>query len=173
MQRHRWAIMAGVCVLLLTIAGAVFVPRILSSSQAGDSTETVFPEHWWQKDLSEGSLTMLETLWGTEISIEEFVRAFYPDVLQELPAQMLDIWQQEKVFWPVAKFEDWIRSPFPDLCFGLTTMGEEGVMECFDVYLGSRALEGTTFQRTEALDLVGDRCYRVSMYASDITEYQP
>lgn len=175
MQRHRWAVIAAVCLLALVVVGAVFIPRIFSSSHVEDSNEIVPPGHWWQTDLSEPQLKTLQAMWGSDITIEEFVHALWPGVMQELPGDMVAIWKQDKVFWPMEKFEDWERSPFPDMCFGLTTMEEGGAMKCFDVYLGSKALEETTFRRNKDFGLVEDRCYRVSMYTSDsdVIEHQP
>jgi phage pi2 protein 07 len=173
MQKHRWAIIAGVCILALIVVGAVFIPRIFSSSHVEEPGETVMPGHWWKTDLNEQQLKTLQTLWGSDMTIEEFVRQLWPDVMQELPSEMVDIWKQGNVFWPTAKFEDWERSAFQMMCFGPTTAKEGEAMKCFDVYLGNTALEERTFGRSRDFGLVEDRCYRVSMYTDDVTKYQP
>jgi hypothetical protein len=173
MKKYSWAIIAGVCLLALVVVGAVFIPRIFSSSHVEDSTDMVRPGHWWQTDLSEPQLKTLQTLWGSDMTIEAFVHALWPAVIEELPSDMVGIWKQDRVFWPMEKFEDWERNPTPNMCFGLTTMGEGGAMTCFDFYLGSKELEETTFRRNKDFGLVEDRCYRVSIYTSDVTEHQP
>jgi hypothetical protein len=50
MKKYSWAIIAGVCILALIVVGAVFIPRIFSSSHVEEPMEIVMPGHWWKTD---------------------------------------------------------------------------------------------------------------------------
>jgi hypothetical protein len=68
MRKHKWAIIAGVCVLaLLTLAGVIYIPRL--SHRAGWNSPSkgniiLKPGHWWQAEITEQQLGSLATLWG-------------------------------------------------------------------------------------------------------------
>jgi hypothetical protein len=172
MRKHRWAIIGGVCILALLVVGAVFIPRIFGSGHAEERAEIVMPEHWWKTDLNEQQLKTLQASWGSEMPMKEFVFNLWPEVMQELPSEMVDTWERKGVYWPTEKFEDWERGPFQTMCFGLVVPEDGQTTQCFDVYLGTQAAEETTLRRSTDLGLVEDRCYRVSMYTDEVIESQ-
>lgn len=173
MQKHRWVIIAAVCILALAVLGAVFVPRIFGSSHAGERAEIVMPEHWWKTDLNEEQMGTLQASWGSVMTMKEFVLELWPEVMQELPSEMVEAWEWKEVYWPTEKFEDWERGPFRTMCFGLVVPGDGQTTKCFDIYVGTQATEETTLRRSMDLGLVEDGCYRVSMYTDKVIEWQP
>ena len=173
MQKRRWAIIAGVCMLALIVVGAVFVPRIFGTSHAEERAETVMPEHWWKTNLDEQQIETLQASWGSVMTMKEFVCKLWPEVMHELPSEMVDAWERKEVYWPTEKFEDWECGPFQTMCFGLVVPGDGHTTKCFDVYLGTQAAEEPTLRRSIDLGLVEDRCCRVSMYTDEVIESQP
>ncbi|MDM7998487.1 MAG: hypothetical protein QUS33_00420 [Dehalococcoidia bacterium] len=170
MLRRRWTIAAGVCLLLVIVFGAVFAPKLFRSSHSDQSAEIVRPAHWWKADLNERQLGILQALWGNDATIQEFVVALWPEVMAELPSEMVDAWKQTRVYWPAEDYEDWRCGPLQTMCFGLVVPGSEQTAKCFDVYLGSLAAEETTLRRSTDLGLMEDRCYRVSLYTDRAME---
>jgi hypothetical protein len=70
MKEQMRAIMAGVCVVaLLTVVGAVIVPRLLGISSGDANKEIIEPAHWWKMTLNQDQAEIWRELWGKDITM--------------------------------------------------------------------------------------------------------
>jgi len=74
MKKYLWSIIAGVCVLALVAAGAVVVPRLLSSSSGDANEEIVEPAQWWKMTLNQDQAEIWRELWGKDITMAQSSR---------------------------------------------------------------------------------------------------
>jgi hypothetical protein len=171
MRKHRWAIIAGVCVVVLIVVGAVFIPRALHSSASSTGTEdriVVMPGHWWKVSLDEQKIEILRRVWHTGITRKDLVDMLWPGVLQKLPAAAGASWERQKVDWPNEPFDDW--EDIQAWCFSAMLPVQDDPI-VFDVYLGSDEWETDdmfTVSRIIGTGLTSDNRYRVSMYTNDV-----
>jgi hypothetical protein len=165
MQKHRWAIIAGFCLLALVVVGAIFIPRIFSSSHIEEPGEIVTPGHWWKTDLNEQQLKTLQTLWGTAMTKTQFLEQICPEVLQQLPKEGVDALGNTPISWP-GSWEEYEQ--YQTMSVGATTGTRDEGLTFFEIYLGRHAEEETTFRRNGEPPVVADRYYRISIYMDDV-----
>jgi hypothetical protein len=164
MKKYSWAIIAGLCLLALVVVGAVFIPRIFRSSHIEEPGEIVTPGHWWKTDLNEQQLKTLQTLWGTDMTMAQFLEQICPEALQQLPKEGVDA-MGGRINW-FQKWQDFEQSQ--RMCIGAGAGTRDEGITIFEIYLGRRAEEETTFQRNKEPPIVADRYYRISIYTDDV-----
>jgi hypothetical protein len=161
MKKYLWAIIAGVCVLaLLIVVGALFIPRLFSSTDAGVEDVELIPAHWWKTEMTEQQLSALGTLWGKDVTAAQLLQALWPDVLQQMPEEAATTYEKHQVRWPTQKYEDWQGEM---IAGGAGVSHEEGMM-LYYYYLGSHESEQITFLTSVERGFTEDRMYRVSLY---------
>ena len=127
MRNHKWAIIAGVCVLaLLIVVGAIYIPRL--SRREGSPAEGFIilkPGHWWQAEITEQQLGALAALWGKDITAAQLLQELWPDVLSEMPQEAVTCYERSwmRMHWPTETYEEWNRDM---LNTSLADLGEEG-----------------------------------------------
>ena len=173
MRKYKWAIIAGVCVLaLLIVVAAIFIPRLFRNPalppSIPESREIVIPAHWWQASLTEQQLEVLRSLWGTEITVPQFLEAIWPTVLDEMPADVAAFVGDDAMKWTYESFEEWTQ--IQKMFFGHGRLPEEGATAMNVVfYPGRRDQErDTTFIVRKGNGIVPENCYRISLYTDDV-----
>lgn len=161
MRKHLWIIMAGLCVVALMAIGAVYIPKLFSSTHEEEVDHIqVIPGHWWKAGMTEQQFSTLSTLWGEDITAAELLQALWPDVLQQLPGETATTYQKQQISWPTEKYEDW-KGNF--ICGGISTPSDEGI-RLYQYYLGSVEDEQMTLRRCADTAFTEDSTYRVSLY---------
>lgn len=171
MRKHTWAIIAGVCVVvLLGIVGVVlFFPQLFDrghSSPIPDDMEIVIPAHWWKTSLNEQQIETLRRLWHTQISTKQLIDALWPGVLSELPAEADASSDGGRVMWPAAEFDVW-----KDIqAWSMSVIHPaQGTAMMFDVYLGCPEREtDDTFLVDKSEGITSEVRYRISMYTDEV-----
>jgi hypothetical protein len=166
MREYLWAIIAGVCILALIVVGAVFIPRIFSSTHIEEPVEIVMPGHWYQTTLNDQQLKTLQTLWGSDMTTTQFIKEIWPEVLLRLPKEGVDAFGKQGMGW-IQSWEDYEQVQILHQWSGVLCAG--GTAH-FEIYLGRRAEEGATFRRSKEPPIVEDRCYRISIYTDDVLD---
>lgn len=164
MRKHRWAIIAGVCVLALIVVGAIFIPELFSNDQVHQGQEQIVPGHWWKTELTDQQLGTLSTLWGGDITVTELLEEIWPEVLQDLPQEALIAYDIRSIDWPTEEYEDW-RAQL--ICTLRGIPHEEGML-VYSFYLGSSDGEERTFYYSIDKNFTSDRMYRVSLYTNKL-----
>ncbi len=165
MRKHKWAIIAGVCVVALIAVGVIFVPPLFNSSPPTEVPEgyvILKPGHWWKMEITEQQRSSLATLWGRDISAAELLKELWLDVLPQLPQETVSACEKGKIAWPVETYEEW-KGEMLCNCRGL--FSETGPTMCC-IYIGSHESEEYTFE-TRDRGLTEDRIYRISIYTAD------
>jgi hypothetical protein len=163
MRKHKWAIIAGVCVVaLLTFAGAIYIPRLSRghSDSPAEGHIVLRPAHWWQAEITEQQLGSLATLWGKDTTAARLLQELWPDVLSQMPQEAATCYEQRKIRWSPETYEEWDRELF---CNGKGIPGEEGPTVCC-IYVGTHKGEEGTFQIAGDRGFTEDKTYRVSLY---------
>ena len=135
MRKYLWAIVAGVCVLVLIAAGIVFIPRLLGDTHVEPEPVELIPAHWWQADLTERQLETLAALWGSDITAAKLLQGLWPEVLQQMPDEAATSLERKVVRWPTERSEDW-ESQY--ICGGAGVTHENGPT-MYDYYIGYRS----------------------------------
>jgi hypothetical protein len=166
MRKYLWAIIAGGCMLALIVVGAIFVPPLLNGSPPTEVPEgyvILKPGHWWKMEITEQQRSSLATLWGRDVSIADLLRDLWPDVLPQLPQEVVSAYEKGRISWSVDTYEVW-KGEMLCSCRGL--LSETGpTMGC--LYIGSHESEESTFETRADRGLIEDRVYRISIYTSD------
>lgn len=165
MRKHKWAIIAGVSVVvLLALAGLIVVPKLINRPHLHTVSEghvILRPAHWWQAEITEQQLDSLSALWGDNITPAQVLEKLWPDVLQEMPPEAAACYGVRNIhYWPTETYEEWRRRR---LCETKTMPGEEGPIACC-LYVGTREDEDITFEIAGNQGLTEDKTYRVSLY---------
>ncbi len=170
MRKHKWAIIAGVCaVVLLALAGLIVVPKLINRPHPHTVSEghvILMPGHWWKAEMTEEQFSTLRAVWGQGISVAQLLQELWPDVLQQMPQQAITGYEKQEVGWPTATlegpgtYEEWKGQMF---CSLRATPGGEGpVVSC--IYIGTHESEEMTFEIAGDRGFTEDRTYRVSIY---------
>ena len=173
MRKYLWAIIAGVCVLMLVAAGAAFVPRLLNSSSAEMNQQILEPGHWQRTMLDKEQVEILRGLWGKEVTIAQLIDAVWPGALQELPNEGAGVLGQHSVSWPGKTMDDGLKYPFV-LCagYGLSAPLEgAGLAPFLSCYIGTQGWETNTL--FNATNRTAETFYRISMYVDDVCTVGP
>jgi len=165
MRKYLWAIVAGVCVVvLLALAGVIYIPRLSRghSDSPAEGHIVLRPAHWWQAEITEQQLGSLATLWGKDITAAQLLQELWPDVLSEMPQEAVTCYEKDEVrmHWHTETYEEWNRDLF-NTSVGIP--GEEGPIVC-EIYVGTPESEGDTFEIRGDKGYTADRMYRVSLY---------
>lgn len=168
MNKHLWAVIAGVCVVaVLTGAGASFTPwayHSLHPTPHFDEPVELVPAHWWKADMTEEQPSTSGALWGSDITAAQMLQQLWPEALQQMPPEAAIALEKHQEGWPTAKYEDWKHNY---ICGGISTHGEGGVSD-YVYYVGDPESErGTLVQSVRVAAERGfaeDRMYRVSLY---------
>jgi hypothetical protein len=164
MRKHRWAIIAGVCVLaLLIVAGAIFIPMLFYRGHPHSVSEghvILMPGHWWKAEITEQQRSSLGTLWGKDITAAQLLQGLWPDVLQQLPQEAVTGYEKRWVAWPTATYEEWHGEM---LCNLQAAPGDGGLITCC-IYVGTHESEEITFEIAGDRGFTEERTYRVSLY---------
>jgi len=169
MRKHKWAIVAGVCVLALIVVGLVVIPGLFDSPDAEVEDVELIPAHWWKAELTDEQLSTLGTLWGGNVTAAQLLQALWPDVLQQLPEEAATTYGKHQVTWPTQNYEDWQGEM---IAGGAGVPHEEGMM-LYYYYLGSHESERFTFEVSVERGFTEDRMYRVSLYTETRQEDHP
>ncbi len=166
MKKHKWAIIAGVCVVAVIVVGAVFIPRLFSNPSTPPAENTnwvvVMPGHWWKTSLDQQQIEILHDMWGTDVNIRQLVEALWPSVLKELPAEAITLWENQDIQWPSQTFDKWKGIQYLRL-----SLSQKGAM--FDIYVGCTKCEDNSSFRVWASDGIKEESrYRVSMYTDEV-----
>jgi hypothetical protein len=173
MRKYLWAIIAGVCVLMLVAVGVAFVPRLLNSSSGETNQEILEPGHWQRAMLNKEQVEILRALWGKEVTIAQLIEEVWPGVLQEIPAEGVSVLDQRSVDWPAETMDEALKFPLV-FCAGYglpAPLDDSGSTPLFYCYIGTEAWERNTLfnvtnRRAETL-------YRISMYIDDVCTVGP
>ncbi len=177
MSRRLWIGLAVVSVVAIIVVAALVVPGIFKSSHVEDDRVTIIPAHWWKADMTEEQFQLLGESWGNESLTQiDLVQILWPDVVPELPQEMVDTWEKGQVRWTMEHWDDVlssINSGFPMaiiLAFGNGIPRDEthSSYNYYDFYLGMKNNEGETLKVTKNLGVVPETCYRVSLYIDDV-----
>jgi hypothetical protein len=164
MRKHKWAIMAGVCVVaLLAVAGAIYIPRLSHGGHSDSVSEghvVLMPAHWWQAEITEQQLGSFATLWGENTTAAQLLQELWPDVLSQMPQEAVTCYEKLKIVWSTETYQEWDRQMFCNLK-GIP--GEEGPTVCY-IYVGTHESEEGTFEIAGDRGFTEDRTYRVSLY---------
>jgi hypothetical protein len=183
MQKHRWAIVAAVCVLALIVVGAVFLPRILSNGNAAEQVDIVKPGYWWKTDLNEQQLASLASLWGENITMAQLIEAVWPGVLQEIPAEAASSLGGRAIGWHtdqpdgkgnVLTMDDSLGYSMV-FCAGFSSPAVQPDAEperSFYYYIGTEAWERSTLVNRDS-DRTSDMLYRIPIYTDDVRSLNP
>jgi hypothetical protein len=89
MKKYLWVIIAGVCVaVVLTVVGAVIVPRLLGISSGDANKEIIEPAHWWKMTLNQDQAEIWRELWGKDITMAQSSRRTDPMTGKAGPAAL-------------------------------------------------------------------------------------
>jgi hypothetical protein len=161
MKKYLWVIIAGVCVVALVAVGAIFIPKLFTSTtHSGQEEVVVKPGHWWKTELTEQQLSTLDTLWGENITAAQLLQELWPDVLQQVPQEAATAYENQQPSWPTEEYEDWEGQM---ICGGRGVSHDEGMI-VYWYYLGSHESEETTFLISVERGFTEERMYRVSLY---------
>jgi hypothetical protein len=163
MRKHKWAIIAGVCVVvLLALAGVIYIPRLFRGPVPAVSEGHIIlrPAHWWQAEITEQQLSTLAALSGEDITPAQLLQELWPDVLQQMPPEAATCYGVRNLHWSSETYEEWTRGEF---CETKTMPGEEGRIACC-IYVGTHVAEEGTFEIAGDQGLTEERTYRVSLY---------
>ena len=169
MRKYKWTIIAGACVVVLIVLGAIFIPRLFSAPSAEEPSDyvTVMPGHWWKISLNQEQLETLRGLWGTDVDARQVIDAVSPGVLRELPEDVVaNIAAGRNQLWPTDSFEEWEQ--IQAMCCSRSRPLEKGVT-MFDLYIGCRKTEaGSRFEVRQELGISEENRYRISLYTDDV-----
>ena len=164
MRKHKWAVVAGVCVVvLLALAGVIVIPKLINRPHPHTVSEGLMilrPAHWWQAEITEQQLDSLSALWGDNMTPAQLLEELWPDVLQQMPPEAATCYGVRNIHWPTETYEEWNRRR---LCNTKTMPGEEGPIACC-IYVGTHEDEEITFEIAGDRGFTEDRTYRVSLY---------
>lgn len=164
MRKHKWAIVAGVCVLALIVVGAVLISRYFHESSDPYSIPEghiiLKPGHWWKMEITDEQRSSLRTLWGTDPTIAQLLQELWPEVLQQMPQEAVTAYEKAQIGWPTKTYEEWKGQM---LSIAHATPGDEGpIVYC--VYIGTHESEEWSFQIAGDRGFTEERTYRVSIY---------
>ncbi len=163
MRKHKWAIIAGVCVVaLLAAAGVIYSPLLFRSRPPAVSKGHVvlMPAHWWKMEMTEQQFGSLRAVWGQDVSAAQLLQELWPDVLQQMPQEVATGYEKRRIFWPTETYEEWEGQM---ICNGTSVFDDEGPITCC-IYLGTHESEEGTFEIAGDRGFAEERTYRVSLY---------
>ena len=164
MRKYTWAIIAGVCVLVLIVVGAIFLLWLLKPtthpSEVSEGHIVLRPEHWWKMEMTEQQRTSLVSLWGNDITAAQLLQELWPEVLQEMPQEARVCCEERQIRWPTEAYGDWRNEMLHNL---RASPGDRGPVVC-SVYIGTHENEQFTFEVAGDRGFAEDRTYRVSIY---------
>lgn len=164
MRKHKWAIIAAVCVVALAVVGAIFIPRLFFPKSHPNYVQeghvVLMPGHWWQAEITEQQRSSLATSWGKDITAAQLLQELWPDVLQQMPEEVVTGYDKRQIVWPTETYEEWQGEM---LCNFRETSSDEGPVLCC-IYVGTHESEEWSFQVAGDRGFTEDRTYRVSIY---------
>lgn len=172
-RRFRMGL-AAISVAAIAVVAVLVLPGLFDSDEQVESESdpvdieyvTVIPEHWWTASITEERLQLLGEAWGDELAIIDMVQMLWPDVIPELPQDMVETWEESPLLWPVDEWDTFLNSPMQTL-YNSSGGPHDGKMFAYDFFIGMKYYEDQTFEIDRDLGVVAERRYRISLYTSE------
>ena len=187
MSKKLWIGIAAVLVIDMSVAGVLLLPGLLDDESHSQNDppvdidtgrEVVIPGHWWKTYMTDEQLQLLGEVWDTELTCMDLLQLLWPEIVTELPQDMIDSWKEHEVSWPGPSWEttyDDIKGPLPKLSILYFEAGVPKISgdykngyKDYSFYMGPVSDESGTMEVFKFKDLQPEDNYRISFYIDNI-----